>query len=151
LAVFLVVRAGAPVPGREITRYDVTVDVDREGLALVTIDMDFDFGSKPGHGPFITLPTRQGYDATHDRLYEVWMFTQSSATGAPADRYVDRTDNEVRLRVGDEDRGDITGVHQYTITYLLRGMVNPEAGDGELDEFYWNALGHEWEIPVRDA
>jgi len=38
-------------PGREITRYDVTADVDASGTARVTIDADFDFGNDPGHGP----------------------------------------------------------------------------------------------------
>jgi len=42
---------GDQTSGREITRYDVTADVDASGTARVTIDADFDFGNDPGHGP----------------------------------------------------------------------------------------------------
>ena len=139
------------VPGREITRYDVTVDLEPDGAAQVSIDMDFAFGTQPGHGPYIWLPTRQGYDADRDRLYKVGPFTVSSDTGAPTFRYFDRSSSGISMRVGDKDRGDITGVHQYTIGYRLEGMLNPAAGDGTYDEFYWNAIGDGWEIPISNA
>lgn len=143
--------ASGAVEGRQIIRYDVTVDLAASGTAEVTIDMDFDFGAEPGHGPFITLPTRQGYDDERDRRFLVSAVQASSSTGAPARRYLSFERNEVRIRVGDENRGDIHGVHQYTITYRLDGMVNPQWMTGELDEFYWNAIGDAWEIPLSDV
>src|SRR5690606_13795612 len=60
--VFAVASGDGTVPGREITRYDVTVDLERDGAAQVSIDLDFVFGAEPGHGPYIWLPTRQGFD-----------------------------------------------------------------------------------------
>ena len=137
--------------GRQIIRYDVTVDIDDAGVADVSIDMDFSFGNNPGHGPYIALPTRQGYDATQDRIYKVTHIKASSATGAPANVHLDRNRNGVVVRVGDEDRGDIRGVQQYTISYRLEGMLNGAAGDGTYDEFYWNAIGADWEIPITNA
>lgn len=149
--VFAVASGDGTVPGREITRYDVTVDLERDGAAQVSIDLDFVFGAEPGHGPYIWLPTRQGFDEDHDRVYRVSDVTASSATGAPARRYIDRSGSAVSIRIGDEARGDITGVHQYTIGYRLEGMLNPAAGDGTFDELYWNAIGDAWEIPISNA
>lgn len=137
--------------GRQITRYDVTVRLDADGSADVTIDMDFSFGNEPGHGPYITLPTRQRYDADYDRLFRVTDVTASSETGAPARTYVDRTRNGVSIRVGDERRGDISGVQQYTIGYRIEGLVNRAAGDGTYDELYWNVIGDAWEVPISDV
>ncbi|NLF04125.1 MAG: DUF2207 domain-containing protein [Actinomycetales bacterium] len=137
--------------GRQITRYDVLVELDAQGVADVTIDMDFSFGNNPGHGPYIWLPTRQSYDAEQDRIYKVTRIRASSSTGAPAKKYVESTSNGVTIRVGDEDRGNIRGVQQYTISYRLEGMVNGAAGDGTYDEFNWNAIGSGWEIPISDA
>src|SRR5690554_2221404 len=137
--------------GRQITRYDVVVDLERDGTAQVTIDMDFSFGNHPGHGPYIWLPTRVGYDEDQDRLYKISRVRASSATGAPAKVHLDRGGYAVTVRVGDEDRGNIRGVQQYTISYQLEGMVNGAAGDGTFDEFYWNASGSSWEIPISDV
>ncbi len=137
--------------GRQIVRYDVTVDIDTAGVAQVSIDMDFSFGNNPGHGPYIWLPTRQGYDTEQDRIYKISNIRARSATGAPAKAHVDRSRNAVTVRVGDEDRGNISGVQQYTISYRLEGMLNGAAGDGTFDEFYWNAIGVGWEIPISNA
>ena len=137
--------------GRQITRYDVTVDLERDGTAQVAIDMDFSFGNNPGHGPYIWLPTRVGYDGEQDRLYKISRITASSSTGAPDDVHIDHSSSAVTVRVGDEDRGNVDGVQQYTISYQLEGMVNGAAGDGTFDEFYWNAIGARWEIPISDV
>lgn len=139
------------VPGRELARYDVMVDLAEDGAAQVTIDMDYAFGEQPGHGPFITLPLRQPYDDARDRVYRVSEITTSSPSGAPARHYLDETPWEVAVRVGDENRGDISGTHRYTISYRLDGILNPAAGDGTYDEWYWNVLGDGWEVPVRDV
>src|SRR5690606_11925846 len=139
------------VPGRELARYDVMVDLAEDGAAQVTIDMDYAFGEQPGHGPFITLPLRQPYDDARDRVYRVSEITTSSPSGAPARHYLDETPWQVAVRVGDENRGDISGTHRYTISYRLDGILNPAAGDGTYDEWYWNVLGDGWEVPVRDV
>lgn len=137
--------------GRQIVRYDVTVELARDGVAEVSIDMDFDFGNDPGHGPYITLPTRVRYDDERDRVYRVSDVRASSATGAPARVHLDRSPSSVAIRVGSEHRGNISGVQQYTISYRLEGMVNGAAGEGTYDEFYWNVIGSGWEIPISNA
>ena len=81
--------------GRQIVRYDVTVELARDGVAEVSIDMDFDFGNDPGHGPYITLPTRVRYDDERDRVYRVSDVRASSATGAPARVHLDRSPSSV--------------------------------------------------------
>src|SRR4051812_5836205 len=73
--------------GNQITRWDETYDLQPDGSAKVTVDFDFDFGDDPGHGPYFTFPTHQGYDDTYDRVYDYTDISASSSTGAPANVY----------------------------------------------------------------
>ena len=133
--------------GREITRYDVTAVLDASGAATVDIDFDFDFGD-PGHGPFLTLPTRQGYDETHDRVFRYSDLSVTSPTGAPAFLHREEDDGWLVLRIGDEDVDDVSGVQTYRLTYRVEGLVNPANEQHSGDELYWNVIGKGWEIPL---
>lgn len=137
--------------GRQVTRYDVEVDLTRDGTAHVAIDMDFSFGNHPGRGPFITIPTRQRYDAELDRRFFVSDVAASSATGAPDRVHVGRGEDGVTIRVGEESRADISGTQQYTIRYTIEGLLNAAAGDGTYDELFWNVIGDAWEVPISNA
>src|SRR5690606_22052876 len=57
--------------GREITRWDQTFALNADGSVDVVLEIDFDFGNDPGHGPYMVLPLRQTYDETFDRVYRV--------------------------------------------------------------------------------
>ncbi len=134
--------------GREITRYDVTADVGADGRTHVTIDLDFDFGDDPGHGPYLTLPTRQRYDDSHDRLYRYSGIAVSSPTGAPA--HVNKQSNRdaITLRIGDPNNGHVAGVQRYRISYVVDGWLNPANSQHSGDELYWNVIGSGWVVPL---
>lgn len=134
--------------GREITRYDATIDLGTDGVAHVAVDFDFDFGDDPGHGPYLTLPTRQSVDATQDRLFRVTDIEASSSSGAPADLNVEDDGNALVLRVGDEDVDDVDGVQTYRLTYTVDGLLNPSSPQHSGDELYWNVIGSGWEVPL---
>lgn len=134
--------------GREITRYDVTADVAADGSVAVTIELDFDFGGDPGHGPYLSFPTRVRYDDERDRVFEYTDVTASSPTGAPAQ--VNRSDgmSSVVLRIGDEDVDDVSGVQTYVVRFTVDGWLNPANAQHSGDELYWNVIGPGWEIPL---
>jgi uncharacterized membrane protein YgcG len=147
------------VPGREIVRWDQTFALQPDGSADVTLEIDFDFGDDPGHGPYMVLPVRQGYDGTYDRLYRVTDVTASSPTGAPAHVYLNDSRYWLEIRVGDENIDDVSGVQTYVITWTVHGVMNATT-DAELggtsdevvgEEFYWNAIGDGWSIPISNA
>jgi uncharacterized membrane protein YgcG len=142
--------AGPQTSGREITRYDATAQLDVDGTAHVVLDFDFDFGDDPGHGPFLTLVTRQGYDDQHDRAFRYSDIHASSPTGAPAQVNREDTDDAIVLRIGDPDRGDISGTQTYCVSYTVKGLVNPANPEHSGDELYWNVIGSGWEVPLDD-
>lgn len=154
LALGLVVALTAAAPdqtsGREITRYDVTAVLAADGTMRVTLDFDFDFGDDPGHGPYLTLPTRVSYDETLDRAFRYTDISASSSTDAPDDVNQESTTDALILRIGDEDIDDVSGVHRYRIDYTADGLLNPANAQHSGDELYWNVIGSGWEIPLGD-
>lgn len=144
------------VPGREITRWEQTYVLNEDGSASVALEFDFDFGNDPGHGPYLTVPVRQGYDDEWDRVYRVSAVSASSPSGAPADVYLEEGRNTLAIRIGDEDVDDVAGVQTYVVRYRIEHVMNSVSGgeltaDGRHDEFYWNAVGADWTIPISDV
>jgi uncharacterized membrane protein YgcG len=140
---------------RNFRRYDVDVQLARDGTARVTLDFDFDFADIPGHGPFVTLPLTQAIDGDEERVrsYPVSDVTAESPSGAPANVYLEERFRDdgghwLEIRVGDEDIDNVSGVQRYVLRYTLRGMVNPGAGEGGRDEFFWNVIGTDWVTPL---
>ena len=133
--------------GRSVDRWDAVYELAADGSAHVTVEIDFNFGNQPGHGPYWVLPVRQGYDETYDRVYDVTDVSASSPTGAPADVHVEDQGDSLAVRVGDESVDDVSGVHTYVLEYTVHRVMNTtEAGD----ELYWNVIGTGWETPVSD-
>lgn len=112
------------VPGRKITRWDQTFTFRADGSAGVRLEIDFDFGNDPGHGPYLLLPTRQGYNDDYDRVYHVSDVEASSPTGAPSavhgteDRYF------TEVKVGDANAGNVSGVQTYVIASTVSRVMN---------------------------
>ena len=145
--------AGAPgdlTSGREITRYDVTADASADGTVALTIELDFDFGDDPGHGPYLTFPTRVSYDDELDRVFEYHDVRASSPTGAPAQVNREDETSAMILRIGDEDVDDVSGVQTYRVEFTVDGWINPANAQHSGDELYWNVIGPGWEIPLSD-
>ena len=134
--------------GREITRYDVTAQAAPDGTVAVSIELDFDFGDEPGHGPYLTYPTRVSYDEEQDRLFEYRDVTASSPSGAPAGLHLEETSDAIVLRIGDEDVDDVSGVQTYVVSFTVDGWLNPANAEHSGDELYWNVVGAGWEIPI---
>ncbi len=157
LALMFVVLGGAPAlaapdqtSGREMTRYDVTATIGSDGITTVDLDFDFDFGDDPGHGPYLTYPTRVYYDDTHDREFHYSDISASSSTGAPAQVNQETTDTALILRIGDENIDNVSGVQSYHVQFTVDGWLNPANAQHSGDELYWNVIGPGWEVPIGD-
>ncbi|WP_407342000.1 DUF2207 domain-containing protein [Pengzhenrongella phosphoraccumulans] len=152
LAVAGALPAQATARGNQIDRYDVGVTLAADGTMAVVLDFDFNFGDDPGHGPYLTLPTAQGYNDEYDRVFEFTDFTATSedASAAPADLDLTEENGWLQVRIGDPDVDDVSGVHHYTVTYTVRGLVNGADASSVGDELYWNVIGDQWEIPLSN-
>ncbi len=140
--------------GESVVSFHETITLDAGGRAAVHLELVQDFGENGRHGPYLQLITRQGYDDSQDRLTEISGVTASSPD-APADTQVTDTGARLEIRIGDADT-EISGVHSYTIDYVVDGWINPAGfdfptGPLENDELYLNATGADWEMPLTDV
>ncbi|MGH2651473.1 MAG: DUF2207 domain-containing protein, partial [Actinomycetota bacterium] len=139
--------AAAQSPER-ILRYAVEITIEQDASIVVGETIDYDFGSSERRGIFRDIPTRLRYDDTYDRIYQLEVLSVSGSPGTPV-QYVteDAGGGTTRIRIGDPDR-TITGEHTYVIAYRMKGAMN---GFPDHDEFYWNAIGSDWPVPIERA
>ncbi len=133
-----------------IRSYDVVATVDAEGgVTHVQLDLAFDFGGDPGHGPYVTLPLRQEIDGDPDhwRMLDVTVGEVSSPSGADDTVETREESGNLLIRIGSEGR-TFTGVQRYRINYAIRGLIATNQAQSGLDEFNWNVVGTGWEVPI---
>ena len=130
-----------------ILDYRVDLEIEADGMLLVSEQIAYDFGIEERHGIFRDVPVRFRYDGHHDRVYPLQVLEVSGSPGTPVQYTLEDVDNTRRIRIGDPDQ-TITGQHDYTIVYRVEGTLN---GFPDHDELYWNAVGTEWEVPIEQA
>ena len=129
-----------------IEAFDSVVDVQRNGDLLVTERIRYNFASNNRHGIFREIPVRFDYepDSDYERLTPVENASVDTGPATPDDLKVEEAGRFIRLRIGDPDR-TITGIHEYTIRYRVKGAINAFE---DHDELFWNATGNEWVVPI---
>jgi hypothetical protein len=139
---------GALAAGDErIRQYDVEFTIRPDGQSTVAETIEYDFGPNQKHGITRDIPNREEARDGQDRIWGIEDIKVSSPSGAPADLKIDDEDDEIHLRVGDEDK-TVTGRQTYKITYVVTAGLN---AFGDHDELYWDAIGTEWTVPVERA
>ena len=133
-----------------IPRYDVTATAAPDGAVDVRLDFDFDFADTEGHGPYVTLPLRQAIqgDPDHYRSFSITDIRAASPSGAPAGVDTEAEGGALAIRVGDEDI-EVKGRQSYQLAYRISGVVSPGVGAAGQDEIFWNIVGAQWEVPLR--
>lgn len=138
------VMGAAASSDERIVHYEVDITTNADGSAVFREVIQYDFGPNARHGIDRVLPTVQGYNDQNDRRYPLTVLSVA-ATGVSGNYAVsDIGGGRQRIRIGDAGH-TVTGVHTYTITYHLEGVVNAQAGN---DELYWNAIGDEWPVSI---
>lgn len=143
----LVTSSASAQSGERIRSFDVTLIVGADGTLEVTEEITYDFGSNERRGILRDIPVRFHYDDVYDREYRLQVIDISSGTAPDQYQREGLDGGYTRLRIGDPDRM-ITGAHTYVIRYRVQGALN---GFPEHDELYWNATGHEWDVPIDRA
>lgn len=136
-----------------IPDFDVVATVDADGgVTHVQLDLAFDFGNDPGHGPYVTLPLRQEIAGDPDqwRMLDVTLGQVTSPSGADATVQTEEKDGILLIRIGSEGR-TFSGVQSYRINYSIRGLLATNQAQSGLDEFNWNVVGPGWEVPIGEV
>ncbi len=133
--------------GWDISNYVIKMDVQSDSSILVTETVYADFTGDAHRGIFRDLPysMKDKYGNNRNVRYDItsvtnengtpWQFTQSKQNG------------RLRLRIGDPNVTFDTP-QVYLISYKLTRAIHYF---DQWDELYWNAIGSEWEVPIRQA
>ncbi|MEW6152509.1 MAG: DUF2207 domain-containing protein [Actinomycetota bacterium] len=135
--------------GEGIRAFDITVEVRADGALQVTERIRYDFGPNERRGIFREIPVRFDYepDPRFERVTRIDQVSVRTAPGTPGDLEVTDSGRVKRFRIGDPDTY-LRGVHDYTISYRVRGALNAFE---EHDELFWNATGNNWGVPIDAA
>lgn len=131
----------------DIPSFDVRATVNPDRSATIVENIAYDFGSEEHHGIYRdVLVAYRDSDGNKHRVN----ISDISVTGPANEPYTYSFFNQgdaVRIKIGDPD-AFVTGVVQYTISYTAHDVVSFFDG---YDEFYWNATGLGWAVPIRET
>ncbi len=145
-AAWLGVMPSSAADSAPITRYDVDVVLDPDGVANVTLDFTMDFSVVRGRGPYILLPTLQEDGANPDENY-VFDYSNievESPSGASAAVLLERDNDILSIRIGSENIWN-ESPQDYTVSYDVTGLIATDHPQSGLDEFNWDVIGRAWE------
>lgn len=129
-----------------ISQYDTRIDIRADGSMAVSETIYYDFGFNQRHGIIRKIPAKFRYDDSRDRVYPI-DDVAVTMDGQDIDVDLSSEDGYETFKIGDPDR-TVTGRHTFVIQYTVRGALN---GFPDHEELYWNAIGHEWSVPITAA
>ncbi len=124
-----------------IEKYHVEVLLQEDGAIKVIEDIQVNLLEKR-RGIYRDIPVK--YNLGQDKNYRVkiedievsnWNYKVTERNGMK------------NIRIGQADRY-LTGLQNYKITYRVYGAISRYM---ESDEFYWNVIGVQWEVPIKNA
>lgn len=132
-----------------ITDFSSTYTINRDGTVLVKEVIVYDFEDEERRGIFRTLDTNHPQPATKrfsNRSVEIEVI-EVLQDGKPAEFVTSSTGDEIEIKIGNPDVY-IKNVHEYQISYLLKGALSYGTDGAEL---YWNATGNGWPVTINRA
>jgi uncharacterized membrane protein YgcG len=135
-----------------IDSFDVNYTIDAGGTVHAVETIHYDFGTTPDrHGILRFLDSHFMQSSTQDRVYEYTNLHVSSPTGAST-LFSTSTQQDVLVQVGNK-KATLSGKQTYVLSYDIHGALNEttSASGSKLDEFYWNATGTDWQVPINST
>lgn len=130
-----------------IQRYDADFRLAANGDLAVTERLRVHF-PVPRHGIFRFFDVVDQSAPTARRLPEDVRITRDGVR-EPGDRSTRQDGRFIVYRIGDAGV-QIDGEHDYTISYRIRGVIEPGT-TGERSQFYWNLIPGGWAMPIDAA
>ena len=132
-----------------IDSFKVDYTIQASGTVHAVETIHYDFGDTPErHGILRFLDSHFVQSATVDRVYKYTNLHASSPTGASS-LLSTATQEDVLVQVGNKN-ATVSGKQTYVLSYDIHGALNQTTRPSgtKLDEFYWNATGNDWQIPI---
>ena len=131
-----------------IKKYDVSIQINRNGTLTINEIIDYDFGDKlDKHGIIRRIPLRSkksGIDIykSHVKMNSV------KRNGEPEKYKTVKSSGEISYKIGSEDKYVDSGVSKYEFNYTMYNAVFEKDG---IYQIYFNPIGQFWKVPIESG
>lgn len=122
----------------EINNYDVNIIVNEDNSYLINERLQVEFNKPDMHGIFRDIPTKT-YFGKPIKIENLDVSTHNFSS--------ERNGDFLSLRIGDKNTY-VNPTENYKINYLY---VIGDDTNTEMDEFYFNIVGPQWEVPIHNT
>lgn len=143
----LIAGAAVTAHAERIESFESEVYLGTDDDFSVVEKIRYDFGTEQRRGIYRDIPIAYGRGRAADYRIRLKVQGVSDAQGNDRPYKVIGSGQTLRIRIGDPDR-TLSGVQDYWIRYRVeRAYLYLESHD----EFYWNATGDLWDVPMGMA
>lgn len=129
-----------------IRNYQVDIFVNQDSSVDVEEAIEYDFGQLNKHGIYRDIPLSFSSVVLNQYL-DIVDISVSDQDGNVYDFVVSQENGFKHIKIGNPNI-TISGTHQYFIKYKVRQSIKYK---DEYDEFYWNAIGADWQVPILNS
>lgn len=133
----------------QVTGFTSDITVNPDGSLLINETIKYDFEGAERRGIYRDISNNHAQPATawyKDRYIDFELLSVRK-NGEVEPYTTDDSYDGLSVRIGNPDVY-ISGVHVYEISYRVDGAISIFP---EFEELYWNVLGDEWVVPVRNV
>lgn len=128
-----------------ITELDVVIEIQPDRSIVVQETILYDFADNQKRGIIRSIPEERIPGSLKSlNIEDIQVFDQNQ-NSHPFE--IIQGGNFVDIKIGDPNVY-ISGEHVYVIQYRVEHAIGIF---GDFDELYWNAIGHDWEVPIYTA
>lgn len=139
-----------------ITAYHASFTVAADGELHAVEQLDVDVSTPDRHGIFRFFD-RADPNAPYARRDPIDISVTRDGRPEPFEEQSQDLRRYVVLKIGSADRTLSIGVHHYTISYAIRGVLLPVSADDTVEQtadsslFYWNLVPGGWQQEIDDV
>jgi len=129
-----------------ILDFNSQVDIRKDGTVEIVETIKYDFESAQKHGLFRRIDFKRTNQDNKTYIIDIDVLSVTDENGNPYNFSTSKIGSYIELKIGDADKL-ISGQKTYIIKYKLSGSMTYFT---DHDEFYWNLVGFDWLIPIRN-
>ncbi|OGK44277.1 hypothetical protein A2957_03075 [Candidatus Roizmanbacteria bacterium RIFCSPLOWO2_01_FULL_38_11] len=134
-----------------IQKYTSVIQVNNDGTIEILDEIHYDFASEQRHGIFWDFKAvYEGKNSKGETIkwkMDLEVRNVEDENGNEYEYKKISNGDMVQLKIGDPNKL-ISGLHVYRISYKIKGGMFYFS---DHDELYWNAIGGNWEVPIKKA
>ena len=131
-----------------IKKYDVSIQINKNGTLTINETIDYDFGDKlDKHGIIRRIPLhskKSGIDIykSHVKMNSV------KRNGEPEKYKTVKSSGEISYKIGSDNKYVDSGVSKYEFNYTMYNAVFEKDG---IYQIYFNPIGQFWKVPIESG